>query len=262
MKRLLAVGMALCLLFAAAPFSSGALAEESLIALTVETASAQQGDSLTVSVQVANPGGMDSLQFALNYDPAALSVLEVFPGEMTKGGLIVYNTEVSGVVQAAFASALGITEGGVLLTVRFQVLTAAGSPVLLTDALASRVDDSFVQTKAYLSVTDGGVSVGGAPLPAISVTPWPVETPAPTPTPEPTPTPTPTPYEIESVASETPVSGTPEPAPEAASGGSAAPLLIAAGAALLVIAALILLLSSLERRRKARSKRRTRREDD
>ena len=261
MKKLLAAGIVL--LLTAAAFAPASRAEEDLIGLAVATVDGQKDQTAAVEMTVDDPGGMDSLQFTLNYDPAALSLIEVIPGDLTKGGSLVYNTETSGVIQAAFTSALGLTEGGVFLSVRFKVLTDAGSAIVLTDALASRVDEAFEQTKAYVSVTDGGVRAGGAALPPGAVTPWPAETPVPTPTLAPTPTPSPTPFEIEQVVQQTPES-TVTPAPQApedgGESGSAAPVLIAAGAALIVIAALIILLARYESRRKAQ-RRRSRRKD-
>ena len=259
MKRLLAAGIALFLLILA-PFAPGAMAEEDLISLSVGVVDGKKDETVSLAVSVENPGGMDSLQFSLNYDPTALSLIEIVPGELTAGGIFVYNTEVSGVAQAAFASALGLSDGGVFLTLRFKLLTDAGSAVVLTDALASRVDAEYVQTKAYLQVADGGVTASGAAMPAGVVTPWPVETPQPTPTPEPTPTPTPTPSEIEPVAqqSETP-EATPEaaePAPEEDGGSGTAAILIAAGAALIVTAGIILLLAHHENKKRAMRKKR------
>ncbi len=104
------------------------------------------------------------------------------------------NTDEPGTIVFAFASAEGLTQDGVILTLTFEVLSETGSAILLTDVLITTVDAALLQHKAFVTLENGGVAVGEeGQVPAPLVTPWPVETPTPTPTPTPSPTPTPTP---------------------------------------------------------------------
>ena len=180
------MAIALCALIALA--WPAALAEGE-IGLTVDTVTAEPEGQAVVAVSAAGAAGLDSLQFRVNYDSDALRLAaEPAVGEPFAGGLTAVNTDTAGLVVFAFASAEGLAEDGVALTLTFDVLTETGSAVVLTDVLASTVDAGLVQHKAYVTLENGGVAVGeGGQVPEPVVTPWPVETPTPTPTPTPAP---------------------------------------------------------------------------
>lgn len=225
-------------LLCAAPLTAARAAGE--VALTVDTAhAAAAGEQVALSVHAADALTVDSLQFRINYDAAALRLVdEPAVGEALAGGIAISNTETAGVVGFAFACADGLSADGTLVTLTFEVLSQTGSAVVLTDVLATTVDAARVQHKAYVTLQNGGVAVGeGAAVPEPVVTPWPVETPVPTPAPTPAPTATPIP-------SPTPAPVLP-PAPEGAPPGGYLLLLLGA----LLIAVLTALLITLAVRR-------------
>lgn len=235
-------------LLCAAPLTAARAAGE--VALTVDTAqAAAAGEQVALSVHAADALTVDSLQFRINYDAAALRLVdEPAVGEALAGGIAISNTETAGVVGFAFACADGLSADGTLVTLTFEVLSQTGSAVVLTDVLATTVDAARVQHKAYVTLQNGGVAVGeGAAVPEPVVTPWPVETPVPTPAPTPAPTATPIP-------SPTPAPVLP-PAPEGAPPGGYLLLLLGA----LLIAVLTALLITLAVRRTRARKRRKRR---
>lgn len=247
--RVLRVAAALLVsLLCAAPLTAARAAGE--VALTVDTAhAAAAGEQVALSVHAADALTVDSLQFRINYDAAALRLVdEPAVGEALAGGIAISNTETAGVVGFAFACADGLSADGTLVTLTFEVLGQTGSAVVLTDVLATTVDAARVQHKAYVTLQNGGVAVGeGAAVPEPVVTPWPVETPVPTPAPTPAPTATPIP-------SPTPAPVLP-PAPEGAPPGGYLLLLLGA----LLIAVLTALLITLAVRRARARKRRKRR---
>lgn len=235
-------------LLCAAPLTAARAAGE--VALTVDTAqAAAAGEQVALSIHAADALTVDSLQFRINYDAAALRLVdEPAVGEALAGGIAISNTETAGVVGFAFACADGLSADGTLVTLTFEVLSQTGSAVVLTDVLATTVDAARVQHKAYVTLQNGGVAVGeGAAVPEPVVTPWPVETPVPTPAPTPAPTATPIP-------SPTPAPVLP-PAPEGAPPGGYLLLLLGA----LLIAVLTALLITLAVRRARARKRRKRR---
>jgi hypothetical protein len=105
------------------------------------------------------------------------------PGDLFAAQYTIANSDVPGRVRIACASALGLEGAGTLLTLRFRVLTDAGSAASITSGIVTRVDADYNQTKSYVAIQDGGITVGSASLPAPAVTPWVPATPVPTPSP-------------------------------------------------------------------------------
>ena len=182
----------LALMCAAALFPQAhARAEEERVVFHVDTVSGESGADVDVPVLLGNCVGVDSVQFDLNYDADALTLVSV-----TFGGLFSaseYNAAEAGRVRVACANALGLTQAGTLLTLRFTATGETGSAIAITNAIVTRVDANYVQSPALAAAENGGVTAGTAPLPEAKVTPWVPATPTPTPTPEPTPTNAPTP---------------------------------------------------------------------
>lgn len=172
--------------------ASPALAEEAVALVTVETASGAVGDEVDVAVRLDECIGVDSAQFDLNYDPAALAVVSVIPGDLFPVEFCVSNTDESGRVRVACACAEGLTQNGTLLTVRFAVLNETGSAVVLSNGIFTRINELYEQSESYIALENGGVVANGSPLPAPMVTPWVPATPIPTPSPTPEPTAEPT----------------------------------------------------------------------
>lgn len=190
MKRTFLLLLALICAAALLP-EAHARAEEERVVFHVDTVNGESGADVDVSVLLCNCVGVDSVQFDLNYDADALKLVSV-----TFGGLFSaseYNDAEAGRVRVACANALGLTQAGTLLTLRFTATGETGSAVTVTSAIVTRVDADYVQSPALASAEDGGVTIGDTSLPAAKVTPWVPATPTPTPTPEPTPTNAPTP---------------------------------------------------------------------
>ncbi|MEA4871164.1 hypothetical protein SDC9_96216 [bioreactor metagenome] len=190
MKRTLLFLLALACTAAMLPLTH-ARAEEEPVSIQVDTVSGESGGEVDVPVLLDDCVGVDSVQLDLNYDADALSLVFV-----TFGGLFTaseYNGDEAGRVRVACASALGLKEPGALLTLRFALVSESGSAVTVTSAVVTRVDSDYNQSESLVTVENGGVTLGSAPLPAAKVTPWIPATPTPSPSPTPTPTPNPTP---------------------------------------------------------------------
>ena len=190
MKRTLLFLMALLL---AVLFVSPAQAhaEDESVMIQVDTVSGEAGGQIDLPVLLDNCAGVDSVQFDLNYDSAAMEFVSMTPGDLFPAQYTVANSDVPGRVRIACASALGLEGAGTLLTLRFRLLGETGSAVSVTSGIVTRVDADYNQTTAYVAIQDGGVTVGEAPLPAPAVTPWVPATPVPTPSPTPEITATP-----------------------------------------------------------------------
>lgn len=258
-KRTRAPLLALLIMLAAlAPQS--ALAEDEAVVLTIETADGASGGEVDVHIGMERCEAVDSLQFNLNYDAAALKAVRVTPGTVFPAEYCVTNIQEAGRVRAACVSALGLSaeDGGVMMTVTFRLLNATGSAVTFSDVAVTRVDAEYNQSQAYVQVENGGVTAGGAALPAPVTTPWIAPTPVPTPSPTPEPTQAPT---AAVLAGETPA---PAPAPEARDNPAERamlPYIIAGVFAVLAAAAIVIVLISsgknIRRRKKRRKKKKS-----
>ena len=147
-------------------FPVHARAEEEVVSIQVGTVSGENGALVDLPLLLDNCTGVDSVQFDLNYDSAALQFVSMTPGDLFAAQYTIANSDVPGRVRIACASALGLGESGTLLTLRFRLLSEAGSAVSITSGIITRVDADYNQTKAYLAIQDGGISAGTAPLPA------------------------------------------------------------------------------------------------
>ena len=245
-----ALTLGVCLAVPAARAEGDGGEEDKIVRLSVGSVSGEAGDLVDVPLLLSDCAGVDSLELDLNYDAAALSVVSVTPGDLFPAEYCVTNIDQAGVIHIACATALGLEGDGTLLSVRFQVLTAAGSALTVTTHLNEKeityIDADYNQFGAYLLLENGGVSVGGASVPAPLVTPWTPATPIPTPTPSPTPTAEPT-FDAQALAADTPaptaapdLSGQPDPG---------AYLIIGALSALIVV----LIVVSAVRRKKEKA---------
>lgn len=241
MKRTLLV--LTTLLFAvmlAAP--ARAHAEDASVLIHVDTVNILSGEEIDLPVRLADCAGVDSVQFDINYDGAALAFVSMTPGDLFAAQYTVVNADVPGRIRVACASALGLEGAGTIMTLRFRPLTDAGSAVTISSGIVTRVDADYNQSTAYVSIEDGGISISGAALPQPAVTPWIPASPTPTPSPEPTPMPEP----------EQTIAVPSEPAAPSAPSIPATTLYIAGGLLLLVIVLAAVIFGS--RRNKANNK--------
>lgn len=189
-----------------------ALADEGrVVRLSVGRAGGEVGAEVDVPVMLYDCERVDSVEFDLNYDPAALSVVSVTPGDLFPVEYCVSNASEAGVIHVACACALGLEEDGTLLTVRFEILSETGSAVTVTSHLSEKeityIDDDYNQYSAYIELENGGVSIAAGTIPEPLLTPW---TPV---TPTPAPTDTPAPTEIPQIETQQQTDG-PEATPE------------------------------------------------
>ena len=217
-------------------FPVHARAEEESVLIQVSTVSGENGALVDLPLLLDNSTGVDSVQFDLNYDSAALQFVSMTPGDLFAAQYTIANSDVPGRVRIACASALGLGESGTLLTLRFRLLTETGSAVSVTSGIVTRVDADYNQTKSYVAIQDGGITAGAAPLPAPAVTPWVPATPVPTPSPTPEVTATP-----EAAATPEQASASPE-AVAAPEGGLTANVYYIGGGLLLVVVLLVVIL--------------------
>ncbi|MDP3448206.1 MAG: cohesin domain-containing protein [Eubacteriales bacterium] len=203
MKRTLPLLMVLLLaVLLAAPVR--ALADEESVLIRVDTVNGEVDSTVDVEISLLNCFSVDSAAFDVNSDPVALAVVSVTPGDIFPAQYCVAFTDYPGRISIACARALGFSGDGILVTIRFRVLSDSGSALTLTTHLSGDaagkeitwVDETgyaYEQYPAWVTLENGGVTVGGAALPAPAVTPWIPATPIPTPTPEPVETAAPTP---------------------------------------------------------------------
>ena len=225
---------------------------EGEVEISVTTVAASAKGEAVVEVALDACEGVDSLQFNLNYDPNALSVVRVTPGRVFPAEYCVSNANEPGRIRVACATARGLSveDSDILLQVVFQTRNGSGSAVTLSDVVATVVDAEYVATRAYLLAENGGVTVNGAPLPAPITTPWIAETPVPTPSPEPDPTPEPT----AAVLSDADAASEPTPEPSAPAKRAMLPYLIVGIFSVLALAAIVIILVSSRNSRKRRKR--------
>lgn len=243
MKRLLLLFTVLLLtvLFA---FPAQARAEEEVVMIQVGSVSGENGAQIDLPVLLDNCASVDSVQFDLNYDSAALEFVSMTPGDLFAAQYTIANSDVPGRIRIACASALGLDGAGMLLTLRFRLLSDTGSAVTITSGIVTRVDADYNQTKAYAAIQDGGITAGSAALPAPAVTPWIPVTPVPSPSPIPEITPTP---EI-TAALESAAPAAETSAPTGFSGLNPMVLYIGGGLLLAVVILVVILISRKNRK--------------
>ena len=230
-----------------------ALAEEQSVLLQVATVSGEVGTTVDVVVSMSNCVGVDSTEFDINYNPSAISVVSVTPGNIFPAEYCVSYTGNPGKIGVACAQRFGFTGDGTLLTIRFEIIGASGSPLTITTHLpltgdhageeVTQVDADYNQSAALVVIENGGVTVGEAPLPAPLVTPWAPATPVPTPS----PTPEPTPEATQSLQTQAQPDATAATAAQALSSLNPA-ILYVGGGLLAAIAVLVVILLSRKKR--------------
>ena len=148
-RRILSLIMVVMLLLPAA-FS---MAATTPVTITSEDIQGSVGDTVTVAINIAIEAPklgqtMDSLQFVLEYDSAALEYLGIqeFSQDKIKilGSQYMCNvTTKAGAVAFAAAANGGATGSGVLMHVQFRILSAVSTMLVL-----KKVSYSFVTTSS------------------------------------------------------------------------------------------------------------------
>ncbi|MFQ6043364.1 MAG: cohesin domain-containing protein, partial [Candidatus Poribacteria bacterium] len=121
------------------------------IQMSLPEISADQGDNITVAINVDDATGIAGGEIALEYDPSILVAVEVRATNLAKSLTLIANTGVEGKIIAAMAGATGLKEGsGAMLEVDFEVRADAKgeSPLTLSDVelFDENGDDISVET--------------------------------------------------------------------------------------------------------------------
>jgi len=127
------------------------------LVVSIGDVTAAPGSTVTVPVSVTGAQDLGSLDLAIAYDPAVLSILSVdrsSPGN----GLFGSNTDRPGIITVSIADPDGISTDGSVAALKFRVTGAAGnsSPLALYNILAADVK-TFREIPA--DGTDGSVTV-------------------------------------------------------------------------------------------------------
>ena len=238
-----------------------ALAEEdtdTTVRIYVSSASGEIGATVEVPVMLYDCEHVDSIEFNLNYDASALSVVSVTPGDLFPAEYCVSNSDTPGYISIACACRDGLEGSGTLLTVRFEILNETGSALTVTthksgeyaEDVISYIDDDYNQYFSYVAVENGSVSVGAAEAPEPLVTPWVPVTPVPTPSPTPEVTEVP----VASVQSNETEVVTPEPATETRSIADVDPIAyIVVGALFVILIVLVVITVANQRKLRRRN---------
>lgn len=232
------------------PISDAAEPDIPLVHIGVEAVPADASGEAQVALTIENGNGVDSLQCNLNYNGDAMTVKSVTAGVTFPAEYCVTNLNEKGRVRLAAACALGLdNENGTVVILHCKLTGDAGSAITLSDVIVTTVGAEYVQSKAYVTIADGGVTASGGTLAQSGATPWIPETPEPPATPAPPPTEAPAPAVVEAPAAT--AEPTPEPAPEAP---SMRPYIIAGVLAVLLAAGLVILLVGSRNKKKRRRK--------
>ncbi len=233
--------------------------EDAPVSITVLTADAAQDTQVDITIDLDACIGVDSVQFNLNYDPAALTVVKVEPGQLIPAEYCVYNKDEAGRVRVACACAEGMTQAGTLITIRFKTVMRTGSALTLTDGIVTRVDaeNDYAQTQAYVALTNGGITIDGGAIPSAQVTPWIPATPPPTPTPTPEPTEPPQIDAVQITPEATPFE-TPEPETQAMGEVGAVSYVVVAVLLALLIALIVIMAKRSHRGAKSEASKKAR----
>ena len=153
-KKIIALGLVLCLLLSAAPVTTGA----ATATVTAQAVTVNAGSSVSVNIEAENFANLAGLELYIYYDAAALTVSSTTNGSLLSGAQTVVNTATAGQIKLSTMSLDGISGSDRLLQIRFQ--TAADCPAG-EYPIKLAVGDAYDTALAPLSVgsTDGSVTV-------------------------------------------------------------------------------------------------------
>lgn len=162
-RRLVSLILAVLLLLPAAI----SLAASVPVTITSEDIRGNVGDTVTVAINISIEAPkvgqtMDSLQFVMEYDSAALEYLGIQEVSSDRisilGAQYICNvTTKAGAVGFAASSTSGATGSGVLMRVRFKILSAVSTMLVLKKVSYSFVTTSSGSQKGY---TGGTINLG------------------------------------------------------------------------------------------------------
>ncbi|NLX94419.1 MAG: hypothetical protein GXZ02_11365 [Clostridiales bacterium] len=127
------------------------------IQFTVTSPSGAEGSNVVVSVMISENSGLAAADLVLNYDSTKLTFVSAVKGAASLDGLSAINGALFERVKDAFAATYGITAGGSMLDVTFNINSGwtGSTPVTLTHG--KLYNSNF--DRLYSEITNGAVSI-------------------------------------------------------------------------------------------------------
>ncbi len=129
--------------------------------VSVSSVEATYGETVTVDVSISGNTGFDTYQLALEYDPAAIELVEVRSSDtLSENGTLISNENTVG-----FMTTTLIEEDGILFKADFKVLDTAPAG---DTSITVNIENIFnTYTLEYLDVAcaAGSIKIGGTPCP-------------------------------------------------------------------------------------------------
>jgi len=137
--------------------------------VSVDSATVSAGSRAVIPVMVNGASNLGAIDLMITYDPSVLKFSGADLGEISTNGMIDSNGATPGTVKIAIVDTNGVSGGGVLVKMTFDVVgqNGATSPVNVQVPGAWNLDSIDILT----SVSSGTISVGGGktPLSTVSV---------------------------------------------------------------------------------------------
>jgi hypothetical protein len=148
-------------------------APAALLTVGVSNVTAAPGSTVDVPVTVSGAQGLGSMDLAMSYDPAAVSVVSVDKGSLGKG-LFSSNTGKPGIVTVSIADPAGISGDGSVAIIKVKVNGDAGttSDIAIYNVLAydvkTHLEIPVQKTDGMLTVKKGGWGLPGFGFAAVA----------------------------------------------------------------------------------------------
>ena len=112
LKKILAVVLSMAVVFTAIPVNFAYGEEAAAPGITVDSAEAYPGDSVTVSVRATDLNAIGGLEYALKYDADVMTVKSTSKGSLVSGAISYINSSEAGIVKASVASVMAYPAAG------------------------------------------------------------------------------------------------------------------------------------------------------
>ena len=143
------------------------------LSFTVDSVTANVGDTFSLNLNVADAVDLTSWQFDLAYNPTLLQANLVTEGPFLASagstafipGVIDNTTGLISLVSALFVDLFPPSGNGVLATVQFTALSPGLSPLTASNVFLNFSDSGFTVTNGSVCVTGSPACGGGTPVP-------------------------------------------------------------------------------------------------
>ncbi len=154
-KRMLALLLTFCLIFAAAPVYAGAATGQQVCANAVTVTA---GNTACVTLKAENFNNIAALDVYVYYDPAALSVSSTYNGNLLSGAQTSVNTAEAGKITLSLMALNGISGTGNLLSIYFSTNASCTPGTYPVTVAIGRAYDGNLQ-EATVGGVKGSVTV-------------------------------------------------------------------------------------------------------